>query len=74
MKLTVTLAGTCVANLEYSIHTEKNQQNATVYHNLLFHIFMNLNMLLDADSVQQPHVQQPYTYAKPEAASAVVGS
>jgi len=25
------------------------------------------------DSVQQPHVQQPSTYAKPEAASAVLG-
>jgi len=30
--------------------------------------------LLDAVSVQQPHVQQPYTYAKSEAASAVLGS
>jgi hypothetical protein len=30
--------------------------------------------LLDADSVQQLHVQQPSTYAKPEAASAVLGS
>jgi len=30
--------------------------------------------LLDADSVQQPHVQQPTTYAKPKAASAVLGS
>jgi len=30
--------------------------------------------LLDADIVQQPHVQQPSTYAKPEAASAVLGS
>jgi hypothetical protein len=29
--------------------------------------------LLDAVSVQQPHVQQPSTYAKPEAASAVLG-
>jgi hypothetical protein len=28
----------------------------------------------DADSVQQAHVQQPSTYAKPEAASAVLGS
>ena len=27
-----------------------------------------------ADSVQQLHVQQPSTYAKPEAASAVLGS
>jgi hypothetical protein len=26
------------------------------------------------DSVQQPHVQQPSTYAKPEAASAILGS
>jgi hypothetical protein len=30
--------------------------------------------LLDADSVQQLHIQQPSTYAKPEAASAVLGS
>jgi hypothetical protein len=28
----------------------------------------------EPDSVQQPHVQQPSTYAKPEAASAVLGS
>jgi len=30
--------------------------------------------LLDAVSVQQLHIQQPSTYAKPEAASAVLGS
>jgi len=30
--------------------------------------------LLDAVSVQQLHVQQLSTYAKPEAASAVLGS
>jgi len=30
--------------------------------------------LLDADSVQQLHVQQPSTHTKPEAASAVLGS
>jgi len=30
--------------------------------------------LLDADSVQQLHVQQPSAHAKPEAASAVLGS
>jgi len=30
--------------------------------------------LLDAVSVQQLHVQQPSTYAKPEAAIAVLGS
>jgi len=30
--------------------------------------------LLDAVSVQQAHVQQSSTYAKPEAASAVLGS
>jgi hypothetical protein len=29
---------------------------------------------VSADTVQQPHVQQPSTYAKPEAASAVLGS
>jgi len=30
--------------------------------------------LLDADSLQQLHGQQPSTYAKPEAASAGLGS
>jgi hypothetical protein len=30
--------------------------------------------LLDADSAQQPHVRQPSTYTKPEAACAVLGS
>jgi len=30
--------------------------------------------LVDDLSVQQLHVQQPSTYAKPEAASAVLGS
>jgi hypothetical protein len=29
---------------------------------------------LDADSVQQPHVQLSSMYAKPEVASAVLGS
>jgi len=29
--------------------------------------------LLDAGSVQQAHVQQPFTYGKPEAAIAVFG-
>jgi len=28
----------------------------------------------EPDSVQQPHVQQPSAYAKPDAASAVLGS
>jgi hypothetical protein len=32
-----------------------------------------LDVLLDADNVQQ-HIQQSSTYAKPEAASAVLGS
>jgi len=35
---------------------------------------INFDTLLDAVSVQQPHIQQPYTYAKPGAASAVLGS
>jgi hypothetical protein len=35
---------------------------------ILFHIYMKL------DAVQQLHVQQPSTYTKPEAASAVLGS
>jgi len=54
---------------------------------LLFHICMKLNMLVEAkhvggrcqahtvpDNVHQLHVQQPSTYAKPEAASIVLGS
>jgi len=56
---------------------------------LLFHIYMKLNMfrathrpsyLVDVvrhsvpDNVHQLHVQQPSTYGKPEAASAVLGS
>ena len=51
------------------------QQDATVYQTL-FHICMKFNMFraTHADSVQQLHVQQPSTYAKPEAASAVLGS
>jgi hypothetical protein len=47
---------------------KKTQQDATVYQNLLFHVYMK------PDSVQQPHVQQSSTYAKPEAARAVLRS
>jgi hypothetical protein len=86
-----------------TIITEKKQQDAIVYQNLLFHIYMKLNTfrathrpsgvrnctsslwfcirerlldvwLQDTDSVPQPHVQQPSTYAKPEAASAFLSS
>jgi len=46
---------------------QKIQQDATVYQNLLLDVWL-------LDAVQQPHVQQPYTYAKPEATSAVLGS
>jgi len=38
---------------------------------LLFPIYMKLNM---PDNVHQLHVQQPSTYEKPEATSAVLGS
>ena len=41
---------------------QKIQQDATVYQNLLFHIYMKLNMFR-ASSVQKPHIQQPSTYA-----------
>ena len=42
---------------------------------ILFNIYMKLNMYHTLrDSVQQLHFQQPSTYAKPEAASAVLGS
>ena len=41
-------------------------------------LFQNFHNFWDCcqvpDSVQQLHVQQPSTYAKPEAASAVLGS
>ena len=77
-----------------------SQQDATLYQNLLFHVYIKLNMfrathhpssgaqtalaasgfayvkgcwtlwLLDSNH----NVQQPFTYAKPEAASAVLGS
>jgi len=40
------------------------------YEAFSFTVFPNVS----ADSVQQPHVQQPYMYAKPEAANAVLGS
>jgi len=42
---------------------------------ILFHIYMKLNMFHRVpDNVHKLHVQQPSTYAKPEAASAVLGS
>jgi hypothetical protein len=93
-----------IKKTEAIIQQKKIQQHATVYQNLLFHIYMKLHMfratrrpssgtknhtsslwfctrgrlldvwLLDADSVQQPHIQQPSMYAKPGADSAVLGS
>ena len=44
---------------------------------ILFHIYI-IHVVAgrcqaEPDSVQQLHVQQPSTYAKPEAASAVLG-
>jgi len=49
---------------------------------LLFHIYMKLNMFRAThrpssdvpDNVYKLHVQQPSTYEKPKAASAVLGS
>ena len=52
---------------------------------LLFHVYIKLNMFRAThrpssgaqfvpDNVHQLHVQQPSTYEKPEAASAVLGS
>jgi len=63
-------------NEDWNSH-RKIQQDATVYQNLLFRIYMKLSVYSEytlPDSIQQPHVQQPPTYAKPEAASAVLGS
>jgi hypothetical protein len=66
-------------SLDYSYR--KIQQDATVYQNLLFHIYMKLNMFRATrrcqalpDSIQQLHVQQPSIYAKREAANVVLGS
>jgi len=42
---------------------KKTQQDATMYQNFIM-----------PDNVHQLHVQQPSTYEKPEAASAVLGS
>ena len=58
--------------------TKKIQQDATVHQNFISYLYeaqhLSGDTPLDADSVQQLHVQQPSTYAKPEAASAVLGS
>jgi hypothetical protein len=43
----------------------KMQQDATMYKNFIIPL---------PDNVHQLHVQQPSTYEKPEAASAVLGS
>ena len=47
------------------IHKEKSNKMQQCIKILLFHIYMNVHQL---------HVQQPSTYEKPEAASAVLGS
>ena len=68
----------------------KIQQDATVYHNFIIpylneaqHVLgdtppiirsLKLHKRTLPDSVQQPLVRQPSTYAKPEAACAVLGS
>jgi hypothetical protein len=44
-----------------------------MYQNLLFHIYMKLNMAVP-DNIHQLHIKQPSTHEKPEAASAVLGS
>jgi hypothetical protein len=52
-------------SMHHSItHRKSNRMQQCI--KILFNIYM--------DSVQQLHVQQPSTYAKPEAASAVLGS
>ena len=48
---------------------KKIQQDATMYQNFYYSIFYSV-----PDNVHQLHVQQPSTYEKPEAASAVLGS
>jgi len=55
-------------------HTAHHQELKTALAACGFAYVEGCWWLLDAVSVQQPHVQQPSTYAKPEAASAVLGS
>ena len=59
--------------------TKKIQQDATVYQNFISYLYEAQHILgsvylLDVDSFQQIHDQQPSTYAKPEVANAVLGS
>jgi len=52
-----------------SVHHSTIHVDATVYQNFISYLYEAL-----PDSVQQLHVQQPSTHAKPEAATVVLGS
>jgi hypothetical protein len=67
----------------FVIHTEKSkkmQKWFKIYYSIFIQFYLyeaqhvSGNTLSTPVSVQQPHVQQPSTYTKPEAASAVLGS
>ena len=54
------------------IHKEKIQQDAIKYQHFIIPYLYEAHTV--PDNVHQLHAQQPSTYAKPEAASAVLGS
>jgi len=60
---------------------KKIQQAATMYQNFTIphlyeaqHVSGDTHTQAQPENVHQPHVQQPSTYEKPEAANAVLGS
>jgi hypothetical protein len=58
---------------------KKIQQDATVYQNFILYLYEAQHVSGDTPPIirslkLQLHVQQPSTYEKPEAASAVLGS
>jgi len=59
-------------NIHKKEFTKKIQQDATIYQNFISYLCET--QILYLSSVQQLHGQQPSTYAKPVAASAVLGS
>jgi hypothetical protein len=62
-KSSLRFGGICWRQLNNFKFIKKNQQDATMYQNFI------IPYLYDA-----LHVQQPFVYEKPEAASAVLGS
>ena len=67
--LTFMCGSTCFGR-PHSHHQELNNCSSSLW----FYRRSVVIAVLDAVNVQQQHVQQPSTYAKPESASAVLGS